>query len=1006
MDAFLEYLAPILRSARQQGESSEFFRALWLILFDRFPLKNIPSDPNELRRATLHHQRRVGFRLVMRAGRTSGAFSGHWRDVIKLAADRAKRRAEWNEHGNGLPPTSHQYIIAFEEDIEVWVDCDEEGGPYDGFIYFLKRALIEVEHYPDTSTVAPIHRLTDVAVTQSGFSTTHSYYNATVPIPEDVSAGNDTDLPVEVEGDVYYPDNSEDNTVDPLLNPRIRSRLHGDNPLLTWIPYREEFVSELLNHEAPLCDIQICGFFYGLHRMHHLTTSLISLPWPYPGFRLQLGHKGGEPCPNPQPAFRDGFVVICLQGVQTVGVDFCGCTQAVTRHVQLLQYQLFPATVIEPRTAATFEVLRFFQLLSFTSKVSAHAFYKGLERLSNNLGRSLPDRYISFLRIIREWRHVLLLKRSGSTYGGRRVADVEPGELSVLCPACPHPGKNLPEGYLSEEPSKRWLYTLFLAIDANFRLKRLASSSDSRDPGLSTGLAYFVDEGNYKQFLASADDQPNETNTCNNYDAVKLASARGGHGTTASGVGTIECSRHDMKRPLSVGDLQKGERYVNMDYLFFSSIGNHSPNLLNISYDIACQWDYCQVNYSFNLTPDVGRTDGESPERGWAAMNPVASSTKEMGPGSRRDTLDDHFGDYNWRKVVIIDQTLLSRFKEAVSNRSVHYNHFIDLGRSLPPASVNAFNKAVWDWEASRTKVNPYEAKNESVAQAKIRLDLAKEDAEAIARDEQVFVHHAISPSVLVSQGLDLQEQQVRLQRDRSNLGTGATLRQQAAILERGNRLSRRITVWNSIADSYIPGISQHAASSEDPVSLKVLLPSDVITLLNGDTRLAEYEWRLRYGQCLDFLSELRRLLLLLSSMYRSKDALVRGQHHNSRSVTLVKNVQTRIHSARDSYRSGRSALVTLGAYLGKSGWESVLKVLADSDLRSLGTGEDAANIEIIPPAQQSEGHRVVSWIWAARRPDTGTEMTQGMNEGKLPYVLNSASLELGSNDGKKSVSS
>lgn len=127
-----------------------------------------------------------------------------------------------------------------------------------------------------------------------------------------------------------------------------------------------------------------------------------------------------------------------------------------------------------------------------------------------------------------------------------------------------------------------------------------------------------------------------------------------------------------------------------MDYLYFSSIRNGSPADLVVSYDIACQWsrninsrsasyppelveEYpkaltvtylvpkfhlyahrtsCQINYSFNLTRGVGRTDGESPERGWAAMNPVASSTKEMGPGSRRDTLDDHFGDYNWRKVA------------------------------------------------------------------------------------------------------------------------------------------------------------------------------------------------------------------------------------------------------------------------------------------------------------------------------------------------------------------
>ena len=130
-------------------------------------------------------------------------------------------------------------------------------------------------------------------------------------------------------------------------------------------------------------------------------------------------------------------------------------------------------------------------------------------------------------------------------------------------------------------------------------------------------------------------------------------------------------------------------RYVNMDYFFLSSLKFNIPRRLVISYDIACQWSRhlqercrmypsnaissgdvhelvyavpkfhlpahvlkCQVDYSFNLIPGVGRTDGEAPERGWSYINGVASRTKEMGPGSRRDTLDDHFGDYNWRKIT------------------------------------------------------------------------------------------------------------------------------------------------------------------------------------------------------------------------------------------------------------------------------------------------------------------------------------------------------------------
>jgi hypothetical protein len=62
--------------------------------------------------------------------------------------------------------------------------------------------------------------------------------------------------------------------------------------------------------------------------------------------------------------------------------------------------------------------------------------------------------------------------------------------------------------------------------------------------------------------------------------------------------------------------------------------------------------EQCQIDFSFNLSRYVGWTDGEAPERGWANMNPIASSTKEMGPGSRRDTLDDHFGDWNWKRCT------------------------------------------------------------------------------------------------------------------------------------------------------------------------------------------------------------------------------------------------------------------------------------------------------------------------------------------------------------------
>ncbi|KAL6303051.1 hypothetical protein BKA93DRAFT_818202 [Sparassis latifolia] len=349
---------------------------------------------------------------------------------------------------------------------------------------------------------------------------------------------------------------------------------------------------------------------------------------------------------------------------------------------------MLPATSVDPKTAATFRLLETFHLISAQSKISGYEFYTALARRTDNTGVNPPkDRYPAFMRMMCEWRHLKMLKCSGRGHDPGGVAATLPGSCAVLCPACPHPGKNLPVDWADVPKDKR----LFLSIDANFRLKCKKVSSDQVDPGLNHGYAYFVEEKAYKEHLRTYDKAfSDEISTCNNHDALKLASMKGAHqSTAASGIGTVDCARHDMKRPCSVSDLQKGERYVNMDYIFWSTVRQHSPfEMIDIvaSYDIACQWakniwtrfkhyrmssnllnrsftfiipkfhlpahqELCHVAYSFNLLPWVAQTDGEGVEWGHATHNPYASSTKEMGPGSRRDILNDAFGNSNWRKV-------------------------------------------------------------------------------------------------------------------------------------------------------------------------------------------------------------------------------------------------------------------------------------------------------------------------------------------------------------------
>ncbi|KAL4256459.1 CxC2-like cysteine cluster KDZ transposase-associated domain-containing protein, partial [Pleurotus pulmonarius] len=843
-----------------------------------------------------------------------------------------------------------------------------------------KRPAIQIETYDDwdvSSTTGPLpssqpppstlHNHTDYTFGPTGISTSRSVYRVDISRHPELEpiAPETRDVP---DSNAFDPTQGSDADYVTLLP---RRRTAGDAPLLAWLPHRDKYIEEFLRLEAPninnicpRCSASVeppnqyrCSQCFGdrlfcktciveqhatnpLHQVENWNSmffercTLQSL-----GLRLQLGHPVDDECTNPVRAFGNSFIVITSHGVIPVTLDFCGCMGHAAHDVQLLRARLFPATSTDPRTAATFEVLRLFQLLSFGSKVSAYEFYQTLSRLTNNFGDPVPDRYSAFLRMVREWRHVRLMKRFGRGHDSSGVAGTSKGECAVLCPACPHPGKNLPPDWERHGESKKWIHTLFVAIDANFRLKRLSASNDARDPSLNRGSSYFVEEGDYKEFLDQADDETSqEVSTCNNYDAVKSASIRGGKGTTASGVGTIECSRHDMKRPVSVGDLQKGEKYRNMDYLYFSSIKNHSPKTVVVSYDIACQW-------STNLTR---RSATYPPE--------LVSSANELS-------------------VTLLHSVMLKKVQEAVKMRGDHVGDFLALSASLPAASVQTFSKLIQDWEGGLSQENPYEVTVEAVSANKVRLQMAQEEEAAIAADDTPPVHDTISPRIFVEQGLELLDQRDRLQDDTRRLGIHSTEIQQTRVSERRTRLLRRIAVWNAIQELYLPGVTLHkqTRSTENPSEseLSVLLPSDLLPGFRVDDKLVNYEWRLRFSQAHDILADLRRQVLILSTMYQSKDRLIRGQSHNTRSATLIHNVQLRINSLAAKYRGYREALCILGDALNKSGWQTTLQLLADSDLRSLKGGEDASS---------SEGRRTLSWIWMTQRTDE-SEMTDTMSE-------------------------
>ncbi|KAJ7898272.1 hypothetical protein B0H14DRAFT_2332228 [Mycena olivaceomarginata] len=766
------------------------------------------------------------------------------------------------------------------------------------------------------------------------------------------------------------------------------------------------------------------------------------------GMRIQLGHwhDRNRACPVPQPAANDDFVILDVHGVHEVGLDYCGCGRGGHPTVQLLRAQLWPATTTSPKTAATFAVLRQYHLLSFESKCSALEFYQSLARQTDNLGskrrkRLKRDRYQGFLRMTREWRHVRMLKRAGRGHDPKGLSNTKPGECALLCPACPQPGRNLAPHWENAPKDKQFLEGLFLAIDANFRLKRKDVSTEERDPGLGNGWAFFGDVDAYMDHVKRHWNRTQERSHCVAHDAVDKPD-REARGTASSGIGAVDCARHNMKRPLAVGDLQLGERYINMDYMFFRSI-SHSPLLrFFVSYDIACQWhinlwnrlsayqnpaltidsakeftflvpkfhlpahiEACNLKFSFNLTPDVGQTDGEAPERGWANTNPLARSTKEMGPGSRRDTLDDHFNDWNHKKIIALGATLRRKVEAAVPEMVTLREALQDMEESLGAEAVEQWTRMATLWEADESAPNPFETQRKDKHVAQVRWELAEEAAvrEAAGVEEVGAVRGDMHITELLGMGL-----QRILAFDVASTGLHPTDRQRRAMVERSSKLRRKIFAWIDVQAKFFPGLENvreredraraQASTAEAipgiPVSeIRLWLPSSVAGEAGEvrrevlvDATTYHHEYRLRVGQAEEALHEVRRLLLVRTHVYKLKDTHARGVRANGRSQDKIAALNGQVQRAADQYRAARAALVALGGVLKRSEWERSLKVLAADDVRGLPAAkfhdpERKTKKRRRTKKAKKNQDRAASWIWVTQGEQYNPADGAAMNE-------------------------
>ncbi|KAF9488374.1 hypothetical protein BDN71DRAFT_1513111 [Pleurotus eryngii] len=491
--------------------------------------------------------------------------------------------------------------------------------------------------------------------------------------------------------------------------------------------------------------------------------------------RILLGHDGLA-CPGATDIV-EGFTVIDVSGIHIVNMAFCRCYMpGLPGHhrEQLLQHGLFLATLKVPQAAFTFDVLNTFHKLTLQSKIAAYNFYQSLERKTDSANiQNLLDYYEHFLDVMRAYRDLMASKRSGRAHDPSGVKATAPGQCAVECPACPHPGRNLPEGW-ENATDRRWLYSLIVTMDANFRLKN-RDHTVKNDASLGDGWCHWVPSVPFLAYIQVQMDDL-EPNLCDSqWHAIDQANTKRSSGYASTGVGGIICGRHGLVRRNGFGDLQKGERYANMDFILFQSLAGAIFRRLLLSYDIACQYSQhlftrmkqlpsdlqipdnltalfdfvipkfhlyghgssCQLRYSINLLPGCAHSDLEDPESWWAHINPISMSMKLMTPWARRETIDDHARGWNWRKITQFGSGLLQGLQQAIEMKARHMSLHSNFSASFPADIVHEWEREVVAWELDPTREpNPFndrESKQDNMAA--IRLELANEEIGEVSSD-------------------------------------------------------------------------------------------------------------------------------------------------------------------------------------------------------------------------------------------------------------------------------
>ncbi|KAJ7301433.1 hypothetical protein DFH08DRAFT_978753 [Mycena albidolilacea] len=403
------------------------------------------------------------------------------------------------------------------------------------------------------------------------------------------------------------------------------------------------------------------------------------------------------------------------------------------------------------------------------------------------------------------------------------------------------------------------------------------------------------------------------------------------------------------------------------------------------------------VQYSLDLVPGSAETDGEAIERPWAHIGGVATSTREMGPGSREDTLNAHWSSWNWDKLVGLGERLRSKLDRATKEYGDQIESFTTFSMQQA-ARVPVWKKKVEDFERDGTKENPYRMVQHGVTEVEVLLAFEKEEAERVRLGVPSI--HSVSAASFIAAGLEMEDKQrrVRVQVERKKNGTTV---QEIDVLALRRGLNRSIQRLRTLQATYTPiaivalGLRVDVPEDEQPENVPLFLPSALTPAQRRADRvkeLAAMEDSVRDAQCSTALEQLRRHLHMKSRLLISKKWQSRHQGANTRSRGIVERNESKIRLQSEKYQMAWAAKLRLAdGDVKQVGWEMLrkedIRCMEDAEELAKGTqkqseqakrrAEREAQLRAmgeLPPltaeedeeraARGGESVRTVSWIW------------------------------------------